>query len=154
MAENQSPFSDEERALFEVQRRDREDLYPGGEPEWATPPPGALPQDEEGRRMHALHTELHQEWLRGEQATTADPSPQEQARIDKALAQSENSLAAGERRRELGEHDRLMAQRAAEAARDTLHDSGPGKEPGAYTTREARERAAHSPPLPGREPER
>ncbi len=54
-----------------------------------------------------------------------------------------------ERKRKAAEdlawHDREMAKGAAEASRDVLHDSTPGKERGEYTKREAIDRAAHTP---------
>jgi hypothetical protein len=87
----------------------------------------------------------------------------EQARADQARADAQWSEEISgakpddemrrRRRRELDAHDYLMAHGAAEAARDALHDSGPGKEPGAYTVHEARDRAAHTPSL-AREPEK
>ena len=40
-----------------------------------------------------------------------------------------------------------MKSRAADAARDTLHDSTPFGEPGSYTVFEARDRAAHTPSI-------
>lgn len=49
--------------------------------------------------------------------------------------------------RELDEHDRIMTRSAAHAARDTLHDVSAGQKPGAYTTYEARDRAAHTPSI-------
>src|SRR5579885_2874254 len=49
------------------------------------------------------------------------------------------------RQRDLDTHDRMVARAATEAARDTLHDSGPGRLPGEYTTHEARDRAHHTP---------
>ncbi len=49
--------------------------------------------------------------------------------------------------REISEHDRVMARNAAHAARDTLHDANAGQQPGAYTTEQARDRAAHTPSL-------
>lgn len=82
--------------------------------------------------------------------------------LEKALADAQSSDAiAGaspadesvKRQRELDAHDRLMAPSAAEASRDALHDNGPGKEPGACTVHEARDRAAHTPVLT-REPEK
>lgn len=60
-----------------------------------------------------------------------------------------------ERKRKAAEdlawHDRQMANGALEASRDALHDSTPGKNPGEYTTKEARDRAAHTPGLHERE---
>jgi hypothetical protein len=60
-----------------------------------------------------------------------------------------------ERKRKAAEdlawHDRQMASGAVEASRDALHDSTPGKKPGEYTTKEARDRAAHTPGLHERE---
>jgi hypothetical protein len=49
--------------------------------------------------------------------------------------------------REISEHDRVMARNAAHASRDTLHDASAGQQPGAYTTEQARDRAAHTPSL-------
>ncbi len=83
-------------------------------------------------------------------------TPEERERIGQALlaAQSSEEIAEaqemqrrGQQRRELDAHDRLMAARAAEASRDVLHDSTPFKEPGSYTVHEARDRAAHTPPV-------
>jgi hypothetical protein len=79
----------------------------------------------------------------------------ERAKVHKALADTQLSAGSAgatpidaslKRQRDLDVHDRLMAQGAAKASRDALHDSGSGKEPGAYTTHEARDRAAHTPP--------
>jgi hypothetical protein len=47
----------------------------------------------------------------------------------------------------LHEHDRLTARNAAHAARDALHDASADFNPGAYTVREARDRAAHTPSI-------
>jgi hypothetical protein len=89
-----------------------------------------------------------------ENDTTAEYEILERAKVDKALADTQLSAATADaapadqsrkRRRDLDAHDRLMAQGAAKASRDALHDSGPGKESGAYTVREARDRAAHTP---------
>jgi hypothetical protein len=55
--------------------------------------------------------------------------------------------------RDLDAHDRMIARAAAEAARDALHDNGPGRASGEYTVHEARDRAAHTPALT-REPEK
>ncbi len=52
-----------------------------------------------------------------------------------------------ERQRDLDAHDRMTKARAANAARDTLHDSTPFSEPGSYTVFEARDRAAHTPSI-------
>ena len=88
--------------------------------------------------------------------------PEERERVGQALlaAQASEEIAEaleiqrrGQQRRDLDAHDRLMASRAAEASRDVLHDSTPLKEPGSYTVYEARDRAAHTPPL-ARETER
>ena len=49
--------------------------------------------------------------------------------------------------RDLSEHDRMVARDAAHASRDTLHDVNAGQEAGAYTTEQARDRAAHTPSL-------
>jgi hypothetical protein len=51
------------------------------------------------------------------------------------------------RERELSEHDRVAARNAAHASRDTLHDASAWQEPGAYTTEQARDRAAHTPSI-------
>lgn len=73
----------------------------------------------------------------------------------KALLRSEASAdIAALRQRELDMHDRLLMRSAAESSRDTLHDNGPGKEPGVYTTGEARDRAAHAAPGQAAEPEK
>lgn len=53
------------------------------------------------------------------------------------------------RQRDLDAHDRMMASRAADTARDTLHDSTPFREVGSYTVFEARDRAAHTPSVAG-----
>jgi hypothetical protein len=50
-----------------------------------------------------------------------------------------------QRQRDLDQHDRMMQAKAAEAARNTLHDSTPFAEEGTYTIYEARDRAAHTP---------
>ena len=47
----------------------------------------------------------------------------------------------------------MVASGAADASRDALHDSAPPKDTGSYTVHEARDRAAHTPPL-ARETER
>ena len=52
-----------------------------------------------------------------------------------------------QRRVDLDAHDRIMASRTADVARDILHDSTPFKEPGSYTVFEARDRAAHTPSI-------
>jgi hypothetical protein len=52
-----------------------------------------------------------------------------------------------ERQRNLDAHDRMTKARAADAARDTLHDSTPFSEPGSYTVFESRDRAAHTPSI-------
>jgi len=52
-----------------------------------------------------------------------------------------------QRQRDLDQHDRMTASRAAHLARDTLHDSTPFEEPGSYTVYEARDRAAHTPSI-------
>ena len=49
--------------------------------------------------------------------------------------------------RDISEHDRLMERNAAHASRDTLHDANAGQESGAYTTEQARDRAAHTPSI-------
>lgn len=46
--------------------------------------------------------------------------------------------------REISEHDRVMARNAAHASRDTMHDASAHQQPGAYTTEQARDRAAHT----------
>lgn len=83
--------------------------------------------------------------------------------LEKALSDAQSSDAVGgaapadesvKRQRELDAHDRLMARSAAKASRDTLHDSGAGKEPGVYTVHEARDRAAHTAPAGTREQEK
>ena len=97
----------------------------------------------------------------------ADVTPEQKANVDKALGDAQSSDEIGgaglgdekraRQQRDLDTHDRL-ARGAAEASRDALHDSGPGKGPGDYTVREARDRAAHTPPIAqrdaGREPEK
>jgi hypothetical protein len=90
--------------------------------------------------------------------------PEQQARVDQALSNADLSDETSgahqsderlkQRQRELDGHDRLMARGAAMAARDLLRDSGPGKEPGAYTVYEARDRAGHTPAALAREPEK
>jgi hypothetical protein len=50
-----------------------------------------------------------------------------------------------QRQRDLDYHDRMMQSRAADAARDTLHNSTPFEERGSYTIYEARDRAGHTP---------
>lgn len=49
--------------------------------------------------------------------------------------------------RDLSGHDRMVTRSAAHAARDTLQDASAHHEPGAYTTYEARNRAAHTPSI-------
>jgi hypothetical protein len=81
----------------------------------------------------------------------------EQARVEQANADAawseeisgahQEDAKRRQRRRELDAHDHVMAHGAAEAARDALRDSGPGKTPGAYTVHEARDRAAHVPSI-------
>lgn len=80
---------------------------------------------------------------------------QGQSATSKALSHSEKSAdISATRQHALDAHDRLMMRRAAESARDVLHDNGPGKEPGIYTTHEARDRAGHAAPAYAREPEK
>jgi len=62
---------------------------------------------------------------------------------------AQSSEQRRQRQRDLDAHDRIVSARAAEAARDTLHDSTPLNEPGAYTIYEARDRAAHTPSIAG-----
>jgi hypothetical protein len=90
-------------------------------------------------------------------------TPEEKARTEQAMADAQRSDEISgaqeneqkwKRQRELDGHDRLIARGAAMAARDVLGDGGPGKEPGAYTVHEARDRAAHTPPASTREPEK
>ncbi len=77
-----------------------------------------------------------------------------QTALEKALHKGEASTDISARRQQdLDIHDRLMLRGAADASRDVLHDNGPGKEPGAYTIHEARDRAAHTPPAHTLEPE-
>src|SRR5208337_4640788 len=64
--------------------------------------------------------------------------------IDDAPGAQERQLRQ-QRQRDLDAHDRMMASRAADTARDTLHDSTPFREAGSYTVFEARDRAAHTP---------
>jgi hypothetical protein len=52
-----------------------------------------------------------------------------------------------QRQRDLDAHDRMTKARAADAARNTLHDSTPFAEPGSYTVFESRDRAAHTPSI-------
>jgi hypothetical protein len=52
-----------------------------------------------------------------------------------------------QRQRDLDVHDQITKARAADAARDTLHDSTPFSEPGSYTIFESRDRAAHTPSI-------
>jgi hypothetical protein len=80
------------------------------------------------------------------QGATAAPA-------DDNAAGTQESERKRQRRRDLDAHDRMMARRAADAARDTLHDSTPFEQPGSYTVYEARDRAAHTPSL-AREMER
>ncbi len=91
-----------------------------------------------------------------------DMTPEERERIgralDGALLSDElsglpESERVAQRRESLDFHDRMMASKAADAARDALHDSASLKEPGGYTVHEARDRAAHTPSI-AREPER
>jgi hypothetical protein len=58
---------------------------------------------------------------------------------------SEDKRKRQQREEELAQHNRQVARDAAHASRDVLHDSAPDTEPGAYTTHEARDRAAHTP---------
>ena len=83
-------------------------------------------------------------------------TPEERERIAQALGQALTSdevsaTPEGERieqrRHSLDFHDRVMASKAAEAARDVLHDNTPLKERGSYTVHEARDRAAHTPSI-------
>lgn len=60
---------------------------------------------------------------------------------------AEGKDARARAQRDLDTHDRMMKSRAADAARDTLHNSTPFEEPGSYTIYEARDRAAHTPPI-------
>ena len=80
---------------------------------------------------------------------------QQEGAVGKALQQSESSAeVSAKRQQELDAHDRMVMRGAAQASRDALHDNGPGKEPGAYTAQEARDRAAHTPGLHQMEPEK
>jgi hypothetical protein len=85
-----------------------------------------------------------------------DMTPEERERVGQALGQALSSDEVSgipesertwQRQRSLDAHDRIMASKAAEAARDVLHDSSPLKEPGSYTVYEARDRAAHTPSI-------
>lgn len=89
-------------------------------------------------------------------------TPEEKERVGRALegALSSDAVSAtpereqlAQRRQSLDFHDRMVASKAAEAARDALHDNAPFKEPGSYTVHEARDRAAHTPSI-AREAER
>jgi hypothetical protein len=82
-------------------------------------------------------------------------TPEENEKPERALpdAPSDGEGSTSDRQRQsqrdLDAHDRMMASRAAHAARDTLHDSTPFQEPGSYTVFEARDRAAHTPSIAG-----
>lgn len=87
-------------------------------------------------------------------------TPKESEKIQRALrdavaseavTDAENSAPKWQRQQSLDIHDRMMASRAADAARDTLHDGTPFKESGSYTVHEARDRAAHTPSIARRE---
>jgi hypothetical protein len=89
-------------------------------------------------------------------------TPEERERVAQALAGALSSDEVSgiteserlwQRQRSLDAHDRMMASKAADAARDVLHDSTPLKEIGSYTVYEARDRAAHTPSV-AREGER
>ena len=120
---------DDTRGLLTERDRDLAELYPTADAWENSFPPVRRPDDPELRQPF-------------------DDLAQMSA-VDKALKQGETSSAINaeqqaNRQRDLNTHDR-MARGAAEASRDVLHDCGPGKEPGAYTVHEARDRAAHTP---------
>jgi hypothetical protein len=75
------------------------------------------------------------------------PAPETQREADSAFAQVERDDRQARAQRDLDQHDRMMASRAADSARDTLHNSTPFEEPGSYTVYEARDRAAHTPSI-------
>jgi hypothetical protein len=135
------------------------ELFPGPDDHLKNAPPTAAPEDEEGRRIHDLYNELFPPQKEG----VTNMTPDQKGRVDQALADAQWSdeisgaqekEQRGRRQRELDAHERLMAHDAASASRDVLHDNGPGRDPGEYTVHEARDRAAHTPAAPAREPER
>jgi len=103
-----------------------------------------MSREEEWRRVRELKPEEGRILM--ERMTRAYREEQQQDATGKALSRAEASADIASRQNELDAHDRLMLRQASESARDTLHDNGPGKEPGAYTTQEARDRAAHAAP--------
>ena len=75
-------------------------------------------------------------------------APESRVNVDMAPADLQTGQDRDVRsQRALDAHDRMMAARAADAARDTLHNSTPFVEPGSYTVFEARDRAAHTPSI-------
>lgn len=127
-----------ERELFAQQERDFRELYPT-DAAWENRYPPLMPPDNpELRQQYDDHAQMARD-----------------SGLDRALRQSETSTEISARRqRDLDTHDRLVLRGAADASRDVLPDNGPGKEPGAYTTHEARDRAAHTPPAHTLEPEK
>jgi hypothetical protein len=120
---------DDARGVFAERDRDLAGLYPTADAWESSFPPVRRPDEPELRQQFDDLAQL--------------------SAVDKALKQGEASSAINaeqqaNRQRDLNTHDR-MARGAAEASRDVLHDCGPGKEPGAYTVHEARDRAAHTP---------
>jgi hypothetical protein len=128
---------DEERALFAQRDKDLGELYPTAEAWERRYPPLKPPEDPQER---AQYDDLQQLY------------PPE-SRTQQALKQGETSINVAARRQgALDLHDRLIMRGAAEASRDALHDNGTKTAPGTYTTYEARDRAAHTPPAHELEP--
>lgn len=131
--------AEDERALLAQRDRDLGELYPTQEAWERSYPPTKRPDDPELRQQYDDLRQMQP----GESQT------------EKALNHTERSAdVSAKRQRELDAHDRMMMRGAAEASRDALHDNGPGKEPGAYTVQEARDRAAHTPPAHRMEPDK
>lgn len=128
--------TDDESALFAQQKKDLKELYPTDEAWDRSYPDTGPPDDPMLRRQY-------------------DDLMQMRPQVDKALHHTETSTdIAAKRQDELTLHDRIVSRSAINAARHALHDNGPGKDPGTYTTYEARDRAAHTPAVTRIEPEK